>query len=192
MIEGFHLSPQQRDVWRHQRGGDWHVCWAVLRVDRPGDPGELRLAVEQLLGRHEILRTRFGDLPGLAYPLQTIGDASLAWTERRIGDALDTEVGIEVEGLRRALAADGPHVRASFLIEDGAAHLFLGGPALYWDERSLVMLAQQLGRPDEADAGDGIQYIDYAQWHADLLADLEGPDRRAGVAFWTDARLEQI
>ncbi len=204
MIEGFHLSPQQRDVWRHQRGGDWHVCWAVLRVDRPGDAGALRLGVEQQLGRHEILRTRFGDLPGLAYPLQTIGDASLVWTERRLGAALDAEVGIEVDRLRQALAADGPHVRASFLIEDGGAHLFLGGPALYWDERSLVMLAQQLIRPDgrpdgrpdprseDADgAGDAIEYIDYAQWHADLLAD-EGPDRRAGVAFWTDARLEQI
>jgi len=193
VIEGFQLSPQQRDVWRHQRGGEWHVCWAVLRVNRRGEPAQLRRAVEQLLGRYEILRTRFCDLPGLAYPLQTIGDASLEWTERSVACALDVEVRDEVERLRQALEAGGPHVRASFLVEDGAAHLFLGGPALYWDERSLVMLAQQLGRPDEGDgSGEAIQYIDYAQWHSDLLADVEAPDRRAGVAFWTDTRLEQI
>lgn len=192
-IEGFQLSPQQRDIWRHQRGGEWHVCWALLGVDRRGEPAALRRAIEQLLERHEILRTRYCDLPGLAYPLQTIGDVSLAWTARSAARPLEVEVRDEVERLRQALRQDGPHVRASLLVGDGAAHLFLGGPALYWDERSLVMLARQLGRPVEGSGSEeAIQYIDYAQWHSDLLADLEAPERRAGVAFWADARLEQI
>ncbi len=73
MIEGFRLSPQQRRVTVLQNGGsDMQRSQCVVRIDGPVDVDALQAATERVAQRHEILRTAFPKMAGMAWPLQSI------------------------------------------------------------------------------------------------------------------------
>ena len=69
-VEGFALSPQQRMLWH------WYdVCGAAAfttrcayRVDGELDAEALERAANELVRRHEILRTTFQRMPGMKVP----------------------------------------------------------------------------------------------------------------------------
>ncbi|MET0647737.1 MAG: condensation domain-containing protein, partial [Pyrinomonadaceae bacterium] len=83
-IEGYRLSPQQRQVWgllSHSPSTHPHAQCAVSISGR-ATAGALRRAVERLVSRHEALRTEFHRLPGMEFPIQVVGeDARVRWRE---------------------------------------------------------------------------------------------------------------
>ncbi|MET8155803.1 amino acid adenylation domain-containing protein [Sphaerisporangium sp. NPDC005289] len=73
-LEGFPLSPQQRDTWV-RAGGEGAPAPSIVcavRIDGDLDRGVLRRAIAELVRRHEILRTGFHAVPGLTLPVQVI------------------------------------------------------------------------------------------------------------------------
>ncbi|MEM9157380.1 MAG: condensation domain-containing protein, partial [Cyanobacteria bacterium P01_F01_bin.33] len=73
-IQGFRLSPQQKQLWLQQAGGDARAYAAIASVRANGIPDvqKLEVALQQLVERHEILRTTFQALPGMEIPLQVV------------------------------------------------------------------------------------------------------------------------
>src|SRR5436305_2711441 len=73
---GFRLSPQQRRLWALQgdeSGPGYHAQLEIL-LEGPLDRELLASSIVGLIGRHEVLRTVFRRLPGMALPLQVVED----------------------------------------------------------------------------------------------------------------------
>src|ERR1043166_1390593 len=82
-LEGFRLSPQQRSLWAlHQSAeGEAFRASCVIRIDGNLSAARLQQAVEELVSKHEILRTTFVRPPGIKSPFQVIGDEPLfSWS----------------------------------------------------------------------------------------------------------------
>ena len=155
-VEGYELSPQQKELWRAIQGGTV-VDYAVrceVRVEGGVDRIRLQQAVSEVLRRHEVLRTRYEQVAELSYPLQIIGS--------------DVTDGVEVNWSERA----------------GATMLTLEVSALSGDRLSLRNLVGEIAAayaaPEQAPA-PLFQYADLAQWQNELLASEE---TRGGREHW--------
>ena len=87
LVEGFRLAPQQERVWLlHQKDKSRaYRAQSAIRIDGEIDARLLRRAVEEVVQRHEILRTSFratrsrgllvnhGPMSGLVNDLDRIG-----------------------------------------------------------------------------------------------------------------------
>ena len=147
LLDGFELSPQQARLWHGQHGADATPATLTLACDPPCDADRLRHSLHALIGLHEILRTRYHRLPGMAVPVQVIADP---------------DASLDSLGLKLMVSED--RRRATLQL-----------PALHADAASLHELAQAwahayLGRPlDDAP----LQYADYAAWRVEC-ADEQG------------------
>ena len=76
-LHGFRLSPQQKRLWSliQQDGESAYRSQCLVVIDGELTIETLRHAVRQTVGSHEILHTTFQSLPGMAFPVQVVGDA---------------------------------------------------------------------------------------------------------------------
>ncbi|MDQ1924826.1 non-ribosomal peptide synthetase [Massilia pseudoviolaceinigra] len=159
VLEGFALSPQQASQWRWQQAyGTTAVPLASLRlrIDAPVDLPRLRASLAQVVARHEILRTAYQQLPGMALPMQIIAPSGeMPWL-----DPDDQGPGVEMT----------PGA-------DGTLRLCLRLPAFQADSASMMALAR-----DWLDVYQGgpladvaLQYADYAAWRGELLESQNDP-----------------
>src|SRR5262245_32838630 len=73
ILTGYRLSPHQRSLWPLlRRYGSALRATTVIRMEGGVDPARLGRAIDSLTRRHDILRTRFRSVDGLAYPLQVV------------------------------------------------------------------------------------------------------------------------
>lgn len=170
-LEGFALSPQQANQWRWQQAyGSAAVPAASLwlRIDGPVDLPRLQESLMQVVLRHEILRTEYRQLPGMALPIQVIAPtAGITWHET------------ENELLGVHLIA-GP---------SGALRLRLRLPAYQADAASMTLLARDWLSAYQSTPMDdaALQYADYAAWRSELLESVENPH-----PLWEPFRKEGI
>lgn len=166
VLEGFAISPQQADQWRwQQQCGAAAIAPASLwlRIDAPLDLQRLRASLAQVVARHEILRTSYRQVTGMAEPMQVIApQAELAWL---------------------APGQDGPGVEV--LGDDGTGlRLQLRLAPFQADADSLHQLAHDwLSNYHGNLQGEALQYADYAAWRTELL---EGA--QAAHPLWEPAR----
>src|SRR5581483_1970890 len=76
-IEGFQLSPQQRHLWTLLQG-KWDHPYCIqsrVSIEGPLQRAALEAAVQQVVARHEILRTTFQQVGGMSLPVQVIHDS---------------------------------------------------------------------------------------------------------------------
>src|SRR6185295_3657118 len=73
-IQGFRLSPQQEHLWHLLKAGSGEGSWGYgsALVEGSLDSRLLEAAVGDVVRQHEIFRTTFHPLPGIAAPLQVI------------------------------------------------------------------------------------------------------------------------
>ncbi|MFJ8623283.1 amino acid adenylation domain-containing protein [Kitasatospora sp. NPDC093550] len=194
------LSFAQHRMWvldRLQPGGTEYLMPLLLRLPGPVDPAALRRALDALVARHEVLRTRYPavddepvltiDAPGpIALTEVDLGSAEPAEAERRLA-------GLVAEDGRRPfdLAAEHP-VRALLARLPGEAYALLltlhhiasdgWSEDVLLGELGALHEAFAAGRPDPLDP-QAVQYADFAAWQR---AQLSG-DRLAGqLAYWRD------
>ncbi|MEW1775128.1 amino acid adenylation domain-containing protein [Streptomyces sp. NPDC086777] len=192
------LSHAQRRLWFLHRihGGSaaYHVPYA-LHLTGALDVAALRAALDDLVARHEILRTVYPERDGVPFQ-RVLPDAR---PETVVGVARDD---LE-EQLREAVAhpfdlsADLP-LRATVLRVDDNEHVLLVVVHhIAADGWSMAPLFQDLAVAYSARSAGGppaweplpVQYADFALWQSELLGDPEDPDgllARQG-AFWTEA-----
>ncbi|MFE9404149.1 amino acid adenylation domain-containing protein [Streptomyces sp. NPDC006530] len=195
------LSFAQRRLWflnRFEGPSATYNVPLVLRLNGPLERGALERALEDVVGRHESLRTVFPDTDGV--PRQVVrdaGDADLDLSPRDTDPArLDAVLAAEVAHTFD-VATDLP-VRARLLRLGDRDHvLVLLVHHIAGDGWSLAPLARDLAEAYRARTGGGepawtelgVQYADYTLWQRALLGDEEDPSSPAArqLEFWRTA-----
>jgi amino acid adenylation domain-containing protein len=181
------LSHNQQALWvEHQLASDKaanNVTFAA-RILGPLNISALRRAFQTLVDRHSALRTAFITLGGnpaqYAHNRQSVcfvqADCS-ELTPEELEGRLSAEARIPFELTR------GPLLRVHLLVLSKEEHfLLLTVHHIIGDFWSLVILVDELGALYSEETGGGrtkvpsprLQYSDYVQWQADLLAGPQG------------------
>ncbi|MFH8349523.1 amino acid adenylation domain-containing protein [Streptomyces sp. NPDC018045] len=192
------LAPVQRRLWFQSRlhgpNGNYTMPMA-LRLRGRLDRAALERALNDVVARHESLRTAFPDWDGI--PQQIVLDPD----EAPVSLPADT---VTEEDLRRELTAEAAHpfdltaetpVRARLFRLTGQDHvLSLVLHHIVCDGWSLTPLARDIAlaytarsqgiRPAWPDLP--VQYTDYTLWHHALLGTPDAPDSALSrqTAFW--------
>ncbi|HEX8119489.1 MAG TPA: condensation domain-containing protein, partial [Pyrinomonadaceae bacterium] len=169
------------------------------------DAPALREAVRRVVLRHEILRTTFRHLPGMAFPVQVIGDdPAFTLDERDLGHLGAREQELALDSLWDELRTApfdferGPLLKLSLVALSGTRRrLLLSLPALCADEEGLAVLVRDLGatyaelrRSGEEEAAEVLQYADIAEVLNELIESEEpGPRPWQGVGDPAAAKL---
>src|SRR5581483_7537 len=197
-LEGFHLSPQQARLWRHQQRGGVYLAHCSVLIEGEVQVSRLPRALEMVISRHEIYRTDFHRLPGVAVPIQIVREhPDYAWYHLDLsGCACEEEqqklAEVNAGVVDRLDRGQGPAL-SCLLITLGPRRylLHISLPALSADTQTLQLfvreLAQWYERPDleEESAGEIIQYVQFSEWQNSLLEEEEGS---AGLAYWRERR----
>ncbi|HTG34804.1 MAG TPA: amino acid adenylation domain-containing protein [Thermoanaerobaculia bacterium] len=205
VIAGFRLSPQQRRLWLQQEGAGAPACaQAQLLLEGEIDTARLKRALEQVVGSHEILRTRFPVPAGMKLPVQSIEESRpLELPESDIAglSAPEQEAWLDAlfeEELSWPLdLRPGGTVSASLVaLAPGRRVLILRLPTLCSDAAGLRNLFGELARAyggglaGPAGEEDGpVQYADLSEWQHELL---ESADTAAGRELWRKLLAEPI
>ncbi|MBY8848477.1 amino acid adenylation domain-containing protein, partial [Saccharothrix sp. MB29] len=193
------LSHAQRRLWFLNRFEDAAPTYNVptaLRLDGPLDRAALSAALNDVVARHEVLRTVFAeDADGphqVVRPETHIEPAVVGTTDA----ALPGELAAATRQ-RFDLAADLPLRAVLFALGPDRHVLLIVMHHIACDAWSLRPLADDLTaaysarRAGEAPAWAPLplQYADYAVWLADRFGDPDDPDSLAArqLAYWTTA-----
>lgn len=193
-IEGFRLSPQQKQLWLLQPHNSPYPAQCAILLK-----GELQLkilqeAVQHVVNRHEILRTSFHTRPGIAIPMQVINPSSNpCWQTFDLTDLTFQEQQVKIDELflsARKVRFDwekDPLLRLSLLLLSPQEHILLIAlPSLCADSWSLKNIVQEISHiysqclnkaqlPDEPG-----QYIQFSEWHNELLEE----EAEVGKNYW--------
>ncbi len=200
--QAFRLSPTQKQLLLSQQGGPHLVARCAVLLEGALDPSALEAALRDVVGRHEILRTTFQQLPGMKTPVQAVGEGrvELSVTDRRGASADDEEALVE-ELLEEQSARPfdferGPLLRASLVTVSEQRHaLLITLPSLCADTWSLQNLVAETRRAYAARlGGEGLgdeptQYVQFSEWHNELLEDEDG---REGREFWRQLNYDDL
>ncbi|MFJ3766261.1 amino acid adenylation domain-containing protein [Streptomyces sp. NPDC090082] len=195
------LSYAQRRLWLFDSvrgpGTAYNVPFAV-RLDGPVDASAARAAVEDVVARHEVLRTVFAEVDGEPYQrILTPDEARVPFATRRVpSDTLAAEAEAAcryVFDLAREIpvrvslfsASDEEHVLV-VLLHHIATDEWSTGPLLA--DLDTAYAARAAGRAPGFPVLP-VQYADYALWQRDLLGDPEEPGSTAArqAAYWREA-----
>lgn len=198
------LSFAQQRLWfldHLEPGGSTYNMPSALRLSGPLDTGALGRALNEIVQRHEILRTTFSNIGG--DPVQIIA-ASGEWKLERIdlsqSSAAEQEAKlpqlVRAEALRPFDLSAGPLARATLIRLGPREHVFCTtfhhivsdgwSSAIFWKELAELCNAFQQGRPSPL-APLPLQYADYAVWQRRWL---EGPVLEKQIAYWKE-RLQE-
>ncbi|MBB4685798.1 non-ribosomal peptide synthetase [Amycolatopsis jiangsuensis] len=193
------LSFAQQRLWfldrLHGLGTGYTIPFAA-RMRGELDEAAFRSALADVVARHEVLRSLFGEDGGLPYqrvlPVATPEVVSTAVTAAEVPERL-----AEIAAYEFDLSAEIP-VRAwvlhlsevesvvVVLVHHIAADEWSAGPLL--GDLATAYGARAAGGPPDW-ASLPVQYADYALWQRDLLGGEDDPDSPLGtqVGYWRDA-----
>ncbi len=195
-VEGFPLSSPQRRVFTHaQTEGRVARTGATVEIRGPVDTAALEEALGAVVSRHEILRTAFQRLPGMAFPLQVIGTGAAPALARHDLSTQSAEAQSDqisaIRGQLRAKPVDEtvPAFDAALIEMSPSQHvLLLSLPAFVADGPTMALLTDDVVRVYGASAAQTepsedapLQYVDISGWLSDLL---DAPEAEEGQAFW--------
>jgi amino acid adenylation domain-containing protein len=204
-LRGSRLSIQQTHLWELQKHEQTYWVQCVVSLTGELQSELLRLACEDVVDRHEILRTIFHCLPGMDTPVQMVNaESALAFDESNLQhlDALSQQQSIEerLAALRTGKSdlSQDPVVHVSLLkCAEQQAFLLLSLPALCADiptlERFLAeMMACYVARIQQQPItleDDVLQYVDVSEWQNEIL---EEEDAHLRQTFWAQADLSRM
>jgi len=194
-IEGYRLSPLQKHLWLLQQDGSPYLSQCGIRLDGKLDEENLKEAVQNVIERHQILRTTFHRVSGIKLPMQAIverGSPSWAYVDVHDRSRKDQEAEIErcLENARQPPVEyeRAPLLRATLVILSAEQHvLILSLPSLCADNKSLTNLvleiADSYGASAQRTAGvdDVVQYLQFSEWQNEVIED---ENAEAGKEYW--------
>ncbi|HEY9706695.1 MAG TPA: condensation domain-containing protein, partial [Oculatellaceae cyanobacterium] len=192
-IDGFRLSPQQKRLWQLQAAGNnqpYRAHCAVL-IEGNLNLEILKLALQDVINRHEILRTTFRVLEGMNLPLQAIGNCNISnsfQTNFLEEQTINIELLLQEAAKRHFDWNDSLLLEISLVIVDQEkAVLLIGFPSLLGDWVTLNNLVCEISRSyaaclqDEKRSDEPLQYADIAEWQNELF---EGEEGKIAKEYW--------
>jgi len=193
-IAGSPLSSQQERLWRLMQLDDakHYRAQSAILLEGALDKDRLRRSVENIVWRHEILRTVFVRPDELVVPLQVVRDDFVpTWREINIARSSIEEL------LAEEWNETGDALRICLAELDPNKHVLIATlPALCADRCSLSIIYDELVDGYAAasldQTGEILQYADYAAWQSELLAEDDGEENSANTAYWRKRAQESI
>ncbi|MUG96212.1 amino acid adenylation domain-containing protein [Scytonema sp. UIC 10036] len=195
-LEGFRLSPQQKHLWLLQQGNNnqpYRVQCAI-QIDGELNLKILKVALENVVNQHEILRTTFHNLPGMRIPIQVINDSHIPSIQEHnlIGLAPEkqkTKVDqIFLEALQLPFDFEQSLLHLSLIALSPSQHLLLVSlPAICADTATLNNLLCEISfsytacLQNEEVFNEPMQYADISEWQNELIESEEG---EIGRNYW--------
>ncbi len=202
-IEGFRLSPQQKHLWLSQQGESISLYRVQCAVSIAGNLNinVLKKALQNVVDRHEILRTSFHCLPGMTIPLQVIADTyEVPIDEHNLNDFSSQEQEAKIELIFDAIKQQPFYLdnNSSLVIKiiklsPEKYVLLLGLSAMLADSITLKQLVREISISYSASlqgkeiSARSLQYVDIAEWQNELLEDSE-----IGREYWQQQNLTAI
>ena len=191
--QGFRLSPQQRRLWELGQNTADHCSQLALLIEGEIDPQVLRERIEQMVTRHEALRTGFYRQPGLKIPLQVISETGApSWRTVDLQSEVATQIAGKIErelSRQRRNKLDkqcDSQLDVLFIRLSPAQHILaLSLPCSCADTLTLVNMGREISAafsPGKAAENDEpVQYLQFSEWQNELI---EGDDGKAGLDYW--------
>jgi amino acid adenylation domain-containing protein len=181
----FKLSSQQERVWLQHENGAPQFAQGVIGFDCEVDVERLKRALQQLVAKYEILRTRFRRQTGIKLPFQVIQEG----TQFRFEQITNGEIELLLRRDRESPweLESGPAIRALLATTPSGSRLAITLPALCADSSTLKNLFLELAAGyagQDADANEVMQYADLVEWQNEMLASDE---TKPGREFWRDS-----
>ncbi|MEN8444812.1 MAG: condensation domain-containing protein [Cyanobacteria bacterium J06555_13] len=204
-MEGFELSPQQKQLWQLQATAppSPHRAQGTIQITGKIEAPLLKLAIEKVISNHEILRTTFKSVAGMRFPFQVISpDAHFKFEQYDYTEIERSEQSSKIDLLwaqcdRAPLDfSENPLFQCIWIaLSETTSLLLLNLPALYADTQGLDNLARKIlntystASSHASTAPDDIlQYVDISEWQNQLLQDNE-EDLIFSKAYWREQKI---
>src|SRR5688572_3120487 len=192
-IEGYRLSPLQKQLWLLQQDGSSYLSQCVIKLDGKLNVKGLREALQQTVERHEILRTTFHRVAGIKMPMQAIGEGNgFSWrfvdvyADSYKDQEAEIELCLEDDRQQPVDYEHGPLLRATLVALSQEQHvLILSLPSLCADNRSLdnlvLEIADAYAAGSRGNADDVVQYLQFSEWQNEVIED---ENAEPGREYW--------
>ena len=205
IIEGYRLSPQQKHLWSLQAGDGSSVyrVQCAIQIEGNLDLDTLKIAVQDVSDRHEILRTTFKCLPGMNIPIQVINDSRTTWLpdcnfsglNSQQQEAKVEEIFNQVSCLHFDLGKEPLLYLSLVTLSPHNYLLIVNLPALIADTVSLKNLVHEISHSyaaclqGEKLDDEPLQYADLAEWQNELL---EGEETEVEREYWRKQNISPL
>jgi amino acid adenylation domain-containing protein/thioester reductase-like protein len=204
IMEGFRLSPQQEHLWSLQQLDNKSVYRSdcIISITDNLDVKRLELALEDVVNRHEILRTCFRCLPGMTIPVQVITTSKVTLAQTyNLSDFSAEKQNAKIQAIvqdLRCLPFDlekGLILQAALITLSLEKHfLYLTLPAICGDTVSLHNLMREVASAysvnlDSELSEEPLQYADFSEWQNQIL---EAEETEIGRKYWLQRNLSSI
>lgn len=196
ILEGFRISPLQKHLWllQHTDKQTPFRAQVAALIEGKLDIDNLKLALKNVVNKHEIIRTQFKCLPGMEIPVQVINDGDINWEDEYDLTGWETqqqEAKVDVifqDMLQLPFDYEkGQNLRIAFITLSPLKYiLLLSLPALCADSGTLNNLVREIsisyaGCFHQELSDEILQYADIAEWQNELL---ESEDTEIGREYW--------
>ena len=176
-FEGVNLSPQQKLQYDQVKAGISDSSHIEITISGELNKDKLKIAVKQLITRHDVLRNEYIKTVGLVYPLQGVASGeSLYWHEKSLLNSADfssvNEQFFQNENTEQAT------IKCLLLNTEEAEYtLFIQLPGLILDIYTAQELVEQIYQLYHGDYDadelneDTTQYASFVVWLEELLQD---------------------
>ncbi|BAZ11502.1 amino acid adenylation domain-containing protein [Calothrix sp. NIES-4071] len=194
-LSGFRLSPHQKHLWLLQKSSS--DCITQSRIGIAGDikPEVLKFVLQQIVSRHDILRTTFHSLPGMKVPVMVVQDSSVfSWREINLKNCIFPKAQIEAisqeERCHKFDFGQSPLLRLALLnLSDEKHILLLTLPALCADTKTHHNLFTEISNlykaylnDEQLDQTEVVQYVQFSEWQNQLLEEAQA---ELGKDYWS-------
>lgn len=198
VIEGFRLSPQQKRLWLLQQDNPIYCVQGAILLEGNLKSEALQAALQQVINRHEILRTAFLR-PHITTPIQVIKASSpllcnqidlSAWESQQQLSQIDAL--LQQEKLIPFDLEKGVNLRCSLLKLSAKKYiLIVTMPSICADSWTLNNLVEEISYfYDSAnEVTEVVQYIQFSEWQNQLLEDEEAA---SGQEYWRNLNLSLV
>lgn len=201
-ISGFRLSPQQKRLWLLQQDSFSSHAMCCLLLEGNLKPEVLKAALQQLVVKHEILRTTFRHISGIKIPVMVVSNTNLLWCELNLSDEEAKEQKAKIQELIQAEKCQdfdlqqGPLLHTCLIRLSAQKHVLLVSlPAICADTQTLKNLVRAISHAyaaciqgEELD-DEVVQYVQVSEWQNQLLED---PEAEVGKEYWRQQDLSSL
>ncbi|MBF1989864.1 non-ribosomal peptide synthetase [Fischerella thermalis] len=190
-FQGFQLSPQQKRLWLLQQNNSVYRAYCAILITGNLQVNILKNALQKVVDRNEILRTKFYRPQGIKIPSQVIEVSNFLFFEQEInsGASLPELINELFTQERQSRQREAEYLLSTKLLRISKNNhiLFISIPALCADTVSLNNLVAEISNfysdclQDDDILDEPLQYADIAAWLNELL---EAEETDAGKRYW--------
>ncbi len=193
-LQGFQLSPQQKKLWQLQQNSNIYFSQAVIAIEGIINLKILEEAVQKIIDRQEILRTKFCQQSGILIPFQVINESNkIAWQSVDYSNLNRSKIKAKLAKLLSSeKSAQFNLDRDSLLrlllikLNDNRYYLIITLPSLCADSQTINNLVEEISQSyslclqEKNFLEEPVQYIQFSEWQNELSTEVA----EAGRDYW--------